>query len=596
MRPGTLGSRIFVSIGVILILVLLAGGIYGQSRIRAFHRAELERRLDIAAALLEERSGRALRGEISGVELQTWASGLRVTGFLRVTVIAIDGTVLADSDARLPVPSHEDRPEVIAALAAGRGVDERQSATTGDPTLYLARRVPRTGPPLGVIRVGAPLLGAEQEVEALRTALMLGGIVSLCIGLAVSVVVSRRLARPLEEIGRSAVAVAEGTASEPILVDGPEEVRGLGGALNRMAEKLRGRAEAERRARVQLETVLAGMVEGVVAVDGQERILFMNIAAGHHLGLEQPVPRGGTLWERVRFPALERSLREALSGGAPARHDAPVPGDDGRILEISAAPLGSGEGAVALLRDVTEVRRLEQVRMDFVANVSHELRTPLAGVLGALETIADPELDPPTRARFLDIALRNASRLQALVRDLLDLSAIEVEQDRMTMEPTDPRILMGVVVAAWSGEAVRRGVTLRLEEREGDRGLRVLAHGGRLEQALVNVVENAVKYTPRGGSVVVRIEKRGEWLALEVEDTGIGIPSAVLPRVFERFFRVDPSRSREMGGTGLGLAIVKHVVRAHRGKVELKSREGQGTRFTILLRLIQEGDGTGDGA
>ncbi len=588
MRRDTHWTRIFASVAATLAALLLLAGLAGQARIRAFHREEVTRRAEVGASLMEDWARDVLAGRVAAADAQRWAASLRDPGRLRLSCIDATGRVLVDSEAPPPLPDHAARPEFVAAMDAGRGEDVRLSATTGLHTLYVARRITDGGRTLGVVRTAASLDRAEQEVASLREALALAGLGALAVGLAASVLLARRLARPLEEVERLAAQLAAGDHEGRVVVDGPEEVRRLAAALNRMNDALRGRVIAEASAREHLETVMAGMLDGVVAVDARERVLLMNRAAADLLGQDAPLATADLLWERVRFPALERSLREALAGARPERVDAPAPGTGGRTLEIAVGPLASG-GAVAILRDVSEVRRLERMRMDFVANVSHELRTPLASLRGALETLADPGEDPAARARFLEIAERNAGRLQALVSDLLDLSAIEAEEDRMPLDTVDFHGILRAAVGALAGVALERRVALVLEPPP-EAPVLVGAHSRRLEQALSNLVENAVKYTPAGGRVVVRLFRRGDVAVAEVEDTGVGIPAAALPRIFERFYRVDPSRSREMGGTGLGLAIVKHVVRAHRGQVEVRSAEGGGTLFSVLLPVRPPGD------
>jgi two-component system phosphate regulon sensor histidine kinase PhoR len=243
------------------------------------------------------------------------------------------------------------------------------------------------------------------------------------------------------------------------------------------------------------------------------------------------------------------------------------------------------QGAVALLLDVTEVRKLEQMRIDFVANVSHELRTPLTAVLGALETVADAQSDAQTTKRFLELAQRNAVRLQAIVSDLLELSSIESQGSRMSVEPLAIGSPLRSAAAALAGAAESKGVALELEPLAP--GLPpVSGNHERLERVFTNLIENAIKYTPAGGHVRARARLAGRALEVEIEDDGIGIPAVHLPRVFERFYRVDRSRSREMGGTGLGLAIVKHVVRAHGGSVEVESEEGRGALFRVRLPVL----------
>ncbi|HEU4394202.1 MAG TPA: ATP-binding protein, partial [Planctomycetota bacterium] len=515
-------------------------------------------------------------------ELHAGLRRLRLEGGLRITVIRPSGEVIADTAADPPLENHGGRPEVLAAASSGSGSDARRSATTGWTTLYFARRVQENHRTIGFLRVAEPLESVEQEIAVLRNSLLVGGLGILLLGLAASGLIARRIARPLEEMERRASAFADGDLEGRLEPVGPDEVARLAAALNRMADHIRERIAAERRTRGDLEAVLAGTADGVLAVDTHERILFMNAGAARLLALRAPLGAGAALWEAVRFPDLERTLRDALAGGKPDPRDADSPGQDGRTLEISAAPLSEGKGVVALLRDVTEVRRLERIRMDFVANVSHELRTPLAGIAGAMETLEDHGLEPDERRRFHEIARRNADRMRALVSDLLDLSALEAEERNLPLEPLPLDRIVRAAAGSLGDLASRCQVTLAVEPPpKGD--LAVAGHPRRLEQALLNLAENAIKYTPAGGKVTLRILDRGGELAVEVQDTGIGIPEAALPRIFERFYRVDPSRSRSVGGTGLGLAIVKHVARAHRGRIDVRSVEGAGSTFTLTL-------------
>ena len=543
---------------------------------------EIERRLAAVASVLEARAREGLVGEVGPGELQEAIRGLRLEGGMRVTVIRADGEVISDTEAPLPLENHGRRPEVLEAARDGIGTDSRRSASTGWETTYLARRIREGGSILGYVRVAEPTREVEREISVFRNSLLLGGLAMLLLGLAASGLLARRIARPLEEMERRASAFAEGDLEGRLPVAGPDEVARLAAALNRMADQILHRIDAERRTRGDLEAVLAGTADGVVAVDARERILFMNAGAARLLALPGPLGAGDSLWKAVRFPDLERALREVLAGRRPEPEDADSPAKDGRILEISAGTLGGGKGAMALLRDVTDLRRLERIRMDFVANVSHELRTPLAGISGSLETLEDEDLGPEERRRFHGIARRNADRMRALVSDLLDLSAIEAEERSMALEPLPLDRVVRAATSALLDLASRCQVVLAVEPAPKGT-LAVSAHPRRLEQALLNLVENAIKYTPAGGKVAVRILDRGSDLAVEVQDSGIGIPEAALPRIFERFYRVDPSRSRGIGGTGLGLAIVKHVVRAHRGRVEVRSVEGAGSTFTVVL-------------
>ena len=587
MKGGTLAGRIFFALAATLAVLFAVAALWGESRIRGFHRSEVERRLDaVAGSLLGSARGWLSPGGAPGAAARDLSS-LRIEGPFRVTVVAADGTVLADSVAPLPLRNHLDRPEVQTALrrdeGAGRGVAERASDTTGVRTLYVALLVEgAAGESLGVLRVAEPLEQVEAEVATLRGTLLLGGASVLVLGLVVSALLARLLSLPLREMERSAAAIAAGDLEGRAAVAGPVEVERLGVSLQRMAEQIRERIGSERRARGELESVLAGMMEGVVAVDASGRVLFMNAAAARLLGLPAPLPPGAATGDTVLPPDLEQVLRAALGGRAPDPRDVLAPGGGGRTLEIEASPLGTGGGAVAMVRDVTGERRLDRMRMEFVANVSHEIRTPLSAVLGALETLEEGGLDDAERRAFLEIARRNASRLMALVQDLLDLSAIESKESNPALGPLDPAAVLRSAAGGLGELARRASVDLRIEPAPGP-GILVAGTAPRLEQAFVNLLENALKYTPSGGRVTARVLDRGPEVAVEIEDTGVGIPAAALPRIFERFYRVDPSRSRAMGGTGLGLAIVKHIVLSHRGRIEVRSVEGSGTTFTVHL-------------
>jgi signal transduction histidine kinase len=300
------------------------------------------------------------------------------------------------------------------------------------------------------------------------------------------------------------------------------------------------------------------------------------------LGLREPLPAGRQWWVDLRFPELEQALRRALAGAAVESFDARPPLGDGSLISVSINPLlseGRRNGAVVVLTDVTAMRQLEQMRIDFVANVSHELRTPLSIVLGSLETLQDAGSDEAARARFLEIAGRNARRLHAIVTDLLDLSTIESQGGNMPMEPLELERVVRASAAALLAAAEAKRVRLLLEDSLREERFRIMGNSQRLEQVFTNLIENAIKYTPAGGEVRVRAERRGPQ---------VGIPREHLHRIFERFYRVDRSRSREMGGTGLGLAIVKHVVKAHDGQVDADSVEGEGSTFRVEFPLLAD--------
>ncbi|MBI4878405.1 MAG: HAMP domain-containing protein [Planctomycetes bacterium] len=585
MTPKTLSGRIFLACAAIIAVLLLLVSLLGERRLLAFHESEVKRRLQTAATLFSDAAARLL-SERAGASALTPDLELARAEGLRLTVLTLDGAVLADSDAPPPLADHSGRPELVAAERDGEGTATRKSATTGLSTFYLARRLDAGGKPIGFVRVAAGLGPMKESINDLRDALLLSGMAALVLGLAAAAVVARWLGKPLKEIQRTASQIAAGSLNQRIRVSGPAEARGLASCLNDLAEQIRRWIETLERRKRETEAIHASMSEGVIAVDPRERILLMNDAAARILGLPRPLPAGAQLWQEVRFPDLERALRAALTAGARWRGDAPRPGRDERILALSVTRVDPGIGAVALLSDVTEIRRLDKVRGDFVANVSHEMRTPLTAVLGALETLAMPAQSAEDQARFLDIARRNALRMQAIVADLLELSRIEVEGDRMPMAPLSLDEPVHNAVSALSMTAEAKGIELSLHVPPAT-SLWVNGNEKRLEQVFTNLIDNAIKYTPAGGRVEVRLARGETTASVSVADTGIGMPASALPRIFERFYRVDKSRSRDMGGTGLGLAIVKHCVKAHGAEVRVESTEGAGSTFTVSLAAIE---------
>lgn len=594
MTLDRLSLRLFGAFAAVIVLILGAAALLGETQIRRFHEREVERQLEVATDLLAEPARSALAAAQLDPAFAARITELgRATG-LRLTIVRADGTVVADSQSPLPIANHADRPEVQLALANGHGADERKSATTGVATHYVAQRIQGSAPGgavLGCVRAAAELEQMERALAVLHQGLFLGGVLALGAGLAAAAWLARRLARPLEIMGSEARAFSDGALDRRIAPRGPAETRLLAGALNTMAEKLAQRIDAERMARAELEAILASMAEGVVAVDADERVLLMNGSAANMLGLDAPIATGTPLWQTVRFPELERELRAVLAGSAGRQVDAALPLAGGRTVALSIAPVASSAGsiggasrtgAVVLLSDVTTVRHLDQMRADFVANVSHELRTPLTAIMGALETLADPTQDAETRTRFVELAARNAVRLKAIVNDLLDLSSIEAQGDSMPLEPLSAAEPLRTAAAALAGAAQRKGVELDVTHASGPE---LVVHGNaqRLEQCFTNLIANAIQYTPQGGRVRTRVRALAGEVQVDVEDTGIGIPASALPRVFERFYRVDRGRSRDTGGTGLGLAIAKHIVLAHGGQIEVASEEGRGSTFSIHL-------------
>ena len=523
------------------------------------------------ALSLEREAG--LIGEALPADSLAWGEAVRRLerqNHHRITLIDRAGRVRADSDfppgALPPIENHGDRPEVRAALEGGRGVASRRSETVGRRLLYVAL----PGGP-GVVRVAAGLNQVDEMVRRAQGAVAGAALLALAVGSLLALIAARSVVRPLSAITGAARAIAAGSPPR-FPRSGIPDIDFLVQALRQMHRQLADRFEELRREQAESAALVEAMVEGVIAADGRGHIVTANPAARRLLGYgpADPLP---DLAELFRVKAARETVEEVLGGQ-------PVHGRqldlDGRAIAVNARPLPAG-GAVLVLHDLTEIRRLEAVRRDFVANVSHELKTPLTSISGYAETMLGEGTDPETSRRFLAIILDNARRMQHLVDDLLDLARIEAGRWQPTREEVDVAGLANETWALLADRGGASGVTFSLEVDPPARA--VTADRDALAQVLTNLMDNALRYTPAGGRVVCRATPVSGGIEISVRDTGGGISGEHLPRIFERFYRADPSRSRSRsaGGSGLGLAIVKHLVEAHGGRVAADSALGSGT-------------------
>jgi two-component system phosphate regulon sensor histidine kinase PhoR len=551
-----------------LLVLLLAVAVLLLAAERSLRRdlvGDIERSLEAEAGLIRE----ALSPDSS-----TWGESVRrlaEQNNRRITIVDSSGRVLADSDfppGPLPaIESHRERPEFRAALAGRTGVASRQSETVGRTLLYVA--VPG-GP--GAIRVAASLSQVDAIVRRAQGAVAGAALLALLVGAVFALIAGRSIARPLTGITTAARAIAAGSPPR-FPRSGVPDIDALVQALRQMHRQLADRFEELRREQAETAALVESMVEGVIASDERGRIVTANPAARRLLGYDQlePLP---DLAELFRVKAA-REVVNAVLGGDPVQ-DREVE-LDGRSVLLNARPLPAG-GAVLVMHDLTELRRLEVVRRDFVANVSHELKTPLTSISGYAETLLSLPPDPEMARTFLGTILENARRMQRLVDDLLDLSRIESGR----WQPV--RVEVDVTAAAreaWT-EVTAKPESLKLEFTvQVEPGAeQICADLDGLRQVLTNLMENSLRHTPAGGAIACLARREGNGTAIAVRDNGTGITREHLPRIFERFYRADAARSREEGGTGLGLAIVKHLVEAHGGRVSAESERGRGTTVT----------------
>jgi two-component system phosphate regulon sensor histidine kinase PhoR len=509
----------------------------------------------------------------------------------RLAVLAVDGKVLGDSGLDLGevrrLANQDGWPEVQAALAGGIGHHLRRSQPRHGEMLYVAIPLSDAAEVRGVVRIGLPLTAVSQATTSVHQTVALGALLAFAVVLAVGLFLSRRVTRPVTDIQSIARSMAEGDFAQRVPVSGIGEIAELGRTLNLMAERLSDKIQDLEGERTKVAAILDSMVEGVIAIDQRHRIVLVNRAARRIFDLNWEQVEGRPLLEIVRHKGILDLVSSGKRIGVEdaRRHEIEIGPPVDRILDVHASAIGlapAGQGVLLVLHDVTELRRLERVRTEFVANVSHELRTPLTSIRGYLETLLDGALEEPTNARrFLEIAHTHAERLSRLVDDLLQLS--DIETGKLVLKPTMLCLydVAAEVVAFFEKLAAQKSLSLI---NNVPPEIRLQADWDRLTQIFVNLVDNAVKYTPEHGEITLSAEYRTpNFVHVWVVDTGIGIPSIDLPRITERFYRVDRARSRELGGTGLGLAIVKHLVQAHGGELWLESELGKGTTVNFSL-------------
>ncbi len=587
MKLGIRSKLFAVSIGLILASIFVFYG-YSRARLERELTKSIQDELEIRANLVLSRAN-ASRLPMQPSALEAWdelADELGSIAHTRVTFIRRQGDVLGDSEiplAELPrVEKHEQRPEIVAALSGKVGSSSRLSSTVNQRMHYVAVPLRQRGEVVGVVRVAMPLTQVDESAKALRNVLGVAVVLALALAVVLSSVAAHLVSRTVLRLTEAARALAQGDLSVRSAVEGLDEYAELGRALDSLASSLSQSLSELRTERDRLSGILEGMQEGVLFLDQDQRVALVNPALREML-LLSPDVIGKKLEQTVRHPGLKELLERATLSSEPVTRELEGTELKPRQLLVRAARLEGAKGGVfAVFVDITEIRRLESVRRDFVANVSHELRTPVTAIRSAAETLqVSAKSDPKAAATFMAIIERNAERLQGLVEDLLDLSRIESQKYSLNPEPVDVEQMFSQVATLFRERAARRSVQLKYEASSSLP--RVWSDPRALEHILMNLVDNAVKYAGEGAQVHLHASETEGRVRIVVQDNGPGIAKAHLHRLFERFYRVDTGRSRDLGGTGLGLSIVKHLAESMGGSVAVESTVGSGTTFTVTL-------------
>ncbi|MDZ4199838.1 MAG: ATP-binding protein [Kiritimatiellia bacterium] len=509
----------------------------------------------------------------------------------RLTVIDRDGRVIADNEASADrTENHRARREVEQALAGQIGTDSRFSVTRRKPMHYTAIPIRDQDRILGVVRLAVPKRGGDEVLSVLRHQTLLAGVVTLLFALLLSALLSRWTSAPLEKMRAATRQIAQGDLSVRIPSPPGREMGDLARDINHMVERLREEIRTGK-ALLQLQnTTLDGMSEGVIRMDAQGRVLDLNRAAAVMLRVDAAAARGGLILEILRDIRFQNAFEEMKTEGCSAEKIVEISPQCILRLRVESVKNENSEPDVLfLIEDITRASRLERVRKDFVSNVSHELRTPLSVIRAQAETLQDSRLDPQQARRFLENLIRQADRLDATLEDLLELARLEHLDESRGLRLEIAPIMESVrsAIALCAAKAHDREIPIQVS---GEEGLLARLAPVLFERAIANLIENAIQYSEPGKPVEIALNAQGDQAKIRVRDHGCGIPAQHLDRIFERFYRVDKARSRKAGGTGLGLSIVRHIALAHRGRIEVESRVGAGSVFTLSLPLVNAPD------
>lgn len=586
-------TRLTLIMIAMIALSVIAAGLFMVKTFKENHINALEdnmvREMQIISAKMEWKSGAlpVLYGYYTDE-----AKELKHYTGARVTFIRNDGVVLGDSDGDpKEMDNHLDRVEVKEALKSGTGRAIRASETIKQNMMYVAipvTVVPNQSP--DVIRLAMSLQEVDESIRQLTALLFAGLLVLFLIAALISYRLALSLTRPLEQITKVAKRIKNMDYRARVKVTKQDEIGELGNAINAMADSLQVQMTRIQQNENQLESVLENMINGIVMIDRNGKIVLMNRRAEEVLGFSARELVGRHFAEAKQQYELSQMIQEGLKSRAHLREEITFYFPEERLLELNLVPIhpegNEFSGVLLVLQDVSAIRRLERMRSEFVANVSHELKTPITAVKGFAETLLGGAVNDEETARsFLQIIYDESDRLNRLIGDILELSKIESRRVPLVFSPVEVDTFAEKSIKLLESEAARKRIELSMNIEPG---LYVEADEDRLRQIIMNLLSNGINYTPEGGRVSLKIEGLGDdYIRIQITDSGIGIPKKDLPRIFERFYRVDKARSRSSGGTGLGLSIVKHLVELHKGTISVTSAVGVGSTFTIELPVLQ---------
>ena len=579
--------HLFPSYLLITLISLIAVAWFASSSIRQFYLEQ--RALDLLTrARLVENQISQFYGSLKPHVVDAMCKDIGAISETRITVILPSGRVIGDSNEDPAImDNHASRPEVILARKGDVGKSIRFSNTIKKRMMYVAIPLKNKEKIIAVIRAALPVTAIDQALKTIDIKIMLGGLFISLLAAGISLYVSQRISRPIEKLKKGADFFARGNLSHRMPGTDLVEIDSLIEAMNQMAGQLEDRLNTIVRQKNELTAVLSSMAEGIIALDMDERIISVNKAAARFF---EDLPQNllnRSIPEAIRNPVLQKFINRALSSKENLEEDITLYQRGERILYVHHTPLedaaGQRTGILVVMNDVTHLRKLENMRKDFAANVSHEIKTPLTAIKGFVETLRTTEdVDPKETQRFLSIIEKHVNRLTAIIEDLMKLSKIERQDEasEIYLEESSVKSVILSAIQTCREKTDAKNITVGLVCPED---LRARFDSRLMAQALVNLLDNAINYSSEKSEIQISAALKGQELMISVQDHGIGIPREHLSRLFERFYRVDKARSRELGGTGLGLAIVKHIAHAHGGRVTVDSIFGKGSTFSLHL-------------
>jgi len=577
--------KLFFTYIIIIIICVTFTGILAIISLRNFYinhlSSNLKSNATLVANILEDDLS---TNNLSQIKLKTKDLGKELE--TRITIIDINGIVLGDSEKDPALmENHADRPEIKEALQGKIGNSIRYSSTLEIDMLYIAIPIIKNGQILGVVRLSLPLTDVNRGIANLRKIIILATLIALAIASITSLIISLTITRPLQEMTKVSQKISKGDFSKKLKICRQDEIGQLANSLNLMSEELENKIRVISEDKNKMKVVLSSVIEGIIAIDKEGRIILFNNALKNMTDYSSDRVLGKFHWEIIRNNQLNELLKEVLQKGQPLTQEISIFSPQEKIFRASANPLTKKNevwGAVVVLNDITEIKKLEKMRSEFVANVSHELRTPLTSIQGFVETLKDGAINDPGKAQyFLEIIEKQSNRLNNLIEDILQLSKIESQEIIMNLQSINLRDLIDKTISEFKKKIEQKNHKIKINI--SPQLPLIKADPEQIEVVFRNLLDNAIKYTPNGGEIYISAFEKAENIYIEIADNGIGISAEHLPRIFERFYRVDKDRSRKLGGTGLGLAIVKHIVQAHGGTIGVESKPGKGSKFFFTL-------------